>query len=261
MKIPIYQVDAFTDKMFEGNPAAICPLEKWPERNLMQNIAAENNLSETAFFVKSEEGYDMRWFTPTTEVDLCGHGTLAAGHVLFNHLGFNEKYIRFFTRSGRISVKKEDDMIVMNFPSRIAEPIDAPEDLIEGLNLETPPVRVLKDMNYLVVLETSEQVKQIKPHYRVLSNINYAGIICTAPGNNHDFVSRYFAPYIGINEDPATGSSHTTLTSYWAKELGKKELIARQVSRRGGTLYCKYLGDRTEIGGKTKTYMKGEIEV
>lgn len=261
MKIPIYQIDAFTDKMFEGNPAAVCPLEKWPERNLMQNIAAENNLSETAFFVRSEEGYDMRWFTPTTEVDLCGHGTLAAGHVLFNHLEYKEEYIRFFTRSGRISVKKESDMIIMNFPSRIAEPIDAPEDLLEGLNLETPPVKVLKDMNYLVVLETSEQVKQVKPNFGVLSNINYAGIICTAPGNNHDFVSRYFAPYIGIYEDPATGSTHTTLTSYWAKELGKKELTARQVSRRGGTLFCKYLGERTEIGGKTKTYMKGEIDV
>lgn len=261
MKIPIYQVDAFTDKLFEGNPAAICPLNKWLERNVMQKIAAENNLSETAFFVEVDEGYELRWFTPTIEVELCGHGTLASAHVLLNHLGFKDEYIRFFTKSGRISVKKEEDLLVMNFPIWTAEPIEAPEDLLAGLGLENPPLKILKDKNYLVVFETPEEVKAIRPRFSILSRINYAGVICTAPGNNHDFVSRYFAPFAGINEDPVTGSTHTTLTSYWAKELGKKELVARQVSRRGGTLYCKHLGDRIDIGGKAKTYMIGEIDV
>jgi PhzF family phenazine biosynthesis protein len=259
MKIPIFQVDAFTDKIFEGNPAAVCPLDEWIELNLMQKIASENNLSETAFFVKGKEGYDLRWFTPKMEQELCGHATLAAAHVLYEHLGFEGEYIRFFTRSGRLSVKKEEDLYVMNFPSRIAEPVGMPDDLMVGLGLETPPVKVLKDMNYLVLLESSEQVRELRPNFKILSRINYAGIICTAPGNNHDFVSRFFSPYAGINEDPVTGSSHTTLTSFWAKELGKKELIARQVSKRGGTLYCKYLGDRTDVGGKAKTYLTGEI--
>jgi len=259
MKIPIFQVDAFTDKIFEGNPAAVCPLDEWIELHQMQKIAAENNLSETAFFVKGEEGYDLRWFTPKMEQELCGHATLATAHVLYEHLGYSGEYIRFFTRSGRLSVKKQEDMYIMNFPSRTPEPAEMPEDLMSGLGIDTPPVRVLKDMNYLVLFERSEQVRELRPNFKILSRINYAGIICTAPGNNHDFVSRYFAPFSGIDEDPVTGSSHTTLTSFWAKELGKKELIARQVSKRGGTLYCKHLGDRTDVGGKAKTYLKGDI--
>lgn len=261
MKIPIYQVDAFTDKLFEGNPAAVCPLEQWLDRNLMQNIAAENNLSETAFFVPSDDGYELRWFTPTIEVELCGHATLASAHVLFNHFGFKDEYIRFYTKSGRISVKKESDLLIMNFPSWTAEPIEAPEDLLAGLGLDSPPIKILKDNNYLVVFESSEQVKALRPNFQILANINYAGVICTAPGNTHDFVSRYFAPYAGINEDPVTGSTHTTLTTYWAKELGKKDLKARQVSKRGGTLFCTHLGDRIDIGGKAITYLIGEIDV
>ncbi len=259
MKIPIYQIDAFTDKIFSGNPAAVCPLEKWLDKSVMQHIAAENNLSETAFFVKEDDGYHLRWFTPTLEVELCGHATLASAHVIFNYFNHKDEYIRFYTKSGRISVGQDGDMMKMNFPARFPEEVPTPEDLVLGLDAK--PVKVLKDMNYLAVFETPEEVRDLKPKFRVLSRINYAGVICTAPGKKYDFVSRYFAPYAGINEDPVTGSTHTTLTHYWAKELGKDELVARQISKRGGTLYCKDLGDRTEVGGKTVLYLKGEIEV
>jgi len=218
MKIPIYQIDAFTDKMFEGNPAAVCPLENWLDKSVMQNIAAENNLSETAFFVKEDEGYKLRWFTPTIEVELCGHATLASAHVLFNYFNYKDEYIRFFTRSGRISVRQKDDMFVMNFPARFPEEVPAPEDLILGLG--TKPAKILKDMNYLAVFDTLEEIRDLKPKFRILSRIGYAGVICTAPGKKYDFVSRYFAPYAGINEDPVTGSTHTTLAHYWSKELG-----------------------------------------
>jgi len=259
MKIPIYQIDAFTEKIFEGNPAAVCPLEKWPDKSLMQHIAAENNLSETAFFVKEEEGYRLRWFTPTIEVELCGHATLATAHVIFNFFNYKEEYIHFFTKSGRLSVRQDEGMMKMNFPARFPEEVPAPEDLLLGLDAK--PIKVLKDMNYLAVFGREDEVRDLKPIFRVLSRISYAGVICTAPGKNHDFVSRYFAPYAGIDEDPVTGSTHTTLTTYWAKELGKSNLVARQISKRGGTLYCKDLGDRTEVGGKTVLYLKGEIEV
>ena len=259
MKIPIFQIDAFTDKMFEGNPAAVCPLERWLDKSVMQHIAAENNLSETAFFVKEDDGYRLRWFTPTIEVELCGHATLASAHVLFKHFNYQDEYIRFFTKNGRISVKQNDNMLVMNFPARFPEEVPTPEDLLLGLDAK--PIKVLKDMNYLAVFNTAEEVRDLKPKFRILSRINYAGVICTAPGEKYDFVSRYFAPYAGINEDPVTGSTHTTLTHYWAKQLGKTELVARQISKRGGTLYCKDLGDRTEIGGNTVLFMKGEIEI
>ncbi|MCB0284281.1 MAG: PhzF family phenazine biosynthesis protein [Calditrichae bacterium] len=259
MKIPIFQIDAFADQLFEGNPAAVCFLDEFPDKTIMHNIAAENNLSETAFLVKEKDGYHLRWFTPSIEVELCGHATLAAAHVLFKHLNFDEEYIRFYTKNCRISVKQDGDLLVMNFPARFPVEVPMPADLIEGLGAE--PVKLFKDMNYLAVFDSPKQVRDLKPRFRVLSRINYAGIICTAADEEYDFVSRYFAPYAGINEDPVTGSAHTSLTTYWSKVLGKKELVARQISKRGGTLYCKDLGDRVEIAGKAITYLKGEIEI
>jgi len=258
--IPMFHVDAFTDKIFTGNGAVVCILDNWLEQSVMCHIAAENNLSETAFLVKEGPGYHIRWFTPKVEVDLCGHATLASAHVLFNHLGFLEDVIHFQSRSGPLEVRREGERLAMNFPSRYPEPVkDIPSDLIDGLNAEL--LSVYKDMNFLVVFENESQVKKLRPHFRILSRIDYAGFICTAPAQNpkYDFVSRYFAPYAGINEDPVTGSAHTTLTKYWGEKLGKKELTARQISKRGGTVYCRDFGERVEISGKAVTFFKGEI--
>ncbi len=258
--IPMFHVDAFTDKIFSGNAAAVCILDDWPEQSIMRHIAAENNLSETAFLVKEDAGYHIRWFTPKIEVDLCGHATLAAAHVLFNHLGFKDSVVRFNSKSGILEVQRDGKRLNMNFPARYPEKIgDIPDDLFDGLNVE--PVPVYKDMNFLVVFENESQVKKLRPRFRILSRIDYAGVICTAPANNpeYDFVSRYFAPYAGIDEDPVTGSAHTTLTRYWSEKLNKTEMVARQISKRGGTLYCKNLDDRVQIGGDAVTFFKGEI--
>lgn len=259
MKIPIYQIDAFSEAKFKGNPAAVCPLQEWLDKKTMADIAAENNLSETAFFVKEKDGFGLRWFTPEIEVPLCGHATLASAHVLFNHLGYKDETIRFYTKSGQLTVQKKDDLLAMNFPARYPKPVQAPADLIEGLGAE--PIEVLKDLNFLAVFENEQQVQQLKPNFAVLSRINYAGIICTAPGESSDFVSRYFASYVGINEDPVTGSAHTTLTKFWSQKLNQKELFAKQISKRGGVLYCTDLDDRVQVAGKAVTYLEGTIEI
>ncbi len=257
MKIKIYQVDAFTDRLFSGNPAAVCPLDKWLDIDIMQSIAAENNLSETAFFVENKKGYDLRWFTPTIEVELCGHATLASAHVLFNHLNYSNEKIHFYTKSGELTVKKDRNRLSMNFPARIPKPVDHYQKITNGLG--KAPKYLLKDLNYLAVFENEQDVLNLNPDFAVLNQIRDSGIICTARGSDYDFVSRYFAPYAGIDEDPVTGSAHTTLTKYWSEKLNKKELTGRQVSNRGGTVFCKDLGERVEIAGNAVTFLTGEI--
>ena len=261
MRIKIYQVDAFTDKLFGGNPAAVCPLDKWPDDELLQQIAMENNLAETAFYVKHKNHYDIRWMTPTVEVDLCGHATLAAAHVLFNYENHKGNEIVFKSqRSGNLLVTKEGDFLTLNFPSDIYKSIPVFPELIKGLN--ATPTEVLKGKtDYIAEFENEDEIKNIRPNFRELVKIECRGVIVMAKGDDVDFVSRFFAPQSGIDEDPVTGSAHTSLTPYWADKLGKKELTAKQISKRGGYLKCKYLGERVAISGQCSTYLKGEIKV
>lgn len=260
MKIPIYQVDAFTDKIFSGNPAAVCPLKSWLPDETMQKIALENNLSETAFFVKKGNVYEIRWFTPAIEVDLCGHATLASGHVLFNHLDYDEDIIFLKSRSGDLRVKKDDDFLILDFPAGFYESISLPHKLAQALGRE--PIDVGKALDYLIAVYDDEDfIASLKPDFQLLKQLPYHAIIVTARGKKVDFVSRMFAPAIGIDEDPVTGSAHTILTPYWSHNLGKVRMNARQISARGGDLRCKISGDRVEIGGKAVTYLVGEITV
>jgi len=260
MKIPCYHIDAFASAAFRGNPAAVCPLSAWLPDATLQNIAAENNLSETAFIVPRGDDYDLRWFTPTIEVDLCGHATLAAACVLFIERGSNADSIRFHSRSGVLTVSREGDgVLTLNFPARPAVLALAPEALVRGLGAR--PVEVLKARDYLAVFAREAEVQALTPDFAALKTLDCLGIIATAPGNDCDFVSRFFAPGAGIDEDPATGSSHCTLIPYWARQLGKTKLFARQVSRRGGELSCELVGERVRIGGKAVLYLRGEIEI
>jgi PhzF family phenazine biosynthesis protein len=259
MKLKLYQVDAFADRLFSGNPAGVCPLEKWIPDELMQNIAMENNLAETAFFVKEGNIFHIRWFTPVLEVDLCGHATLASAHVIFKHLNFKEEKIQFKSKSGDLSVKKENDFLILNFPTDTLEKTETPIALAEGLGIA--PKEAYKGISdYLLIYDNQKQIEKIQPDFRLLSKVIARGIIITAIGNDCDFVSRFFAPLSGINEDPVTGSAHTTLIPYWHKVLHKTEMTAMQLSKRKGKLKCKYLGERVEIGGKARTYLIGEIE-
>lgn len=263
MKIPIYQVDAFTGKLFGGNPAAVCPLEEWLDRQTMQNIAAENNLSETAFFVKKGEGFEIRWFTPTVEVDLCGHATLASAHVIFNFLDFKGEVITFQSQSGELRVTRSGDFLTLDFPSTKSELMEIPGQLAEALN--ATPSAVYRSRDLLVLFEKEEDIVSMRPNfsliYDVLTSQDCFGMIVTAPGNQSDFVSRFFAPPEGIDEDPVTGSAHTILTPFWAERLDKKSLHAYQLSKRKGELFCELTGDRVLISGKAVTYLKGEIEI
>ncbi len=259
MKCSIFQVDAFTDHIFGGNPAAVCPLDNWLDDETMQKLAAENNLSETAFFVEKGEVFELRWFTPEVEVDLCGHATLAAAHVLFEHLAYDKTKIHFETKSGILIVQKEGDRLRMDFPTDDMPKVEPPAVLFQALGIRSDLVFATDD--YMVVLENESQVKNLDPNFRILSEIDTRGVIVTAPGDEVDFVSRFFAPGAGIDEDPVTGSAHTKLTPYWAKRLGKKEMEARQISQRVGNLTCRYKGTRTEILGKAVTYMTGEFTI
>lgn len=259
MKYDIYQIDAFTRVPFKGNPAAVVPFEAWPADGVMQNIAAENNLAETAFFIPNGDGYDLRWFTPTVEMDLCGHATLATGYLLFEILGTDKQILRFQTRSGELTVEKDGDRYVLDFPSRPAVPAKAPAGAIEAIGAE--PKEVVKSRDYMFVFESEEQVKVLRPDINALKNVDAHGVIVTAKGDTSDFVSRFFAPSVGVDEDPVTGSTHCTLIPYWAEQLGKSELFARQVSTRGGELFCELKGDRVKIGGNAVLYLKGEIYV
>jgi PhzF family phenazine biosynthesis protein len=259
MKLDIYQIDAFTSEVFAGNPAAVVPLEAWLPDETMLAIAAENNLAETAFFIRSEKGYDLRWFTPTVEMDLCGHATLATAYLIFEVLGTDQTVLRFHTRSGELTVEKIDGRYVLDFPSRPGVPAEAPAGLIEAIGAQ--PKEILKSRDYMLVYESETEVLRIQPNFNSLAKIGTHAVIVTAKGDSSDFVSRFFAPEVGVNEDPVTGSAHCTLIPYWAEKLGKNELFAKQVSFRGGELFCELVGDRVKIGGDAVLYMKGEIYV
>ncbi len=259
MKLKIYQIDAFADSVFSGNPAAVCPLDQWLDDDILQKIAMENNLAETAFYVKQGNRYQIRWFTPTVEVDLCGHATLAAAFVLFNHENYNGNIIDFYSsRSGALSVAQKGELLTLNFPTDLLEPVDISAKIAGCFDI--PPQLAFKGKtDYLLVFENEEEIRKLTPAFDVISKLNARGVIVTAQGNQVDFVSRFFAPQSGINEDPVTGSAHTTLTPYWAKQLDKTELTAIQLSDRKGYLQCRYLGDRVEICGQGKLYLTGEI--
>jgi PhzF family phenazine biosynthesis protein len=272
MEIPLYQVDAFASAPFRGNPAAVCPLDQWLNDETLQAIAAENNLSETAFYVHHNGRYRLRWFTPTVEVDLCGHGTVAAACVILeirretdgSHVsaqvasqGFSQ--VEFDSRSGELTVARENDLYVLDFPSR--PPLECADDpaLFEALGVR--PAAFLRTGDCFCVFETEDQVRALAPDMSKLMTVDCRGVIVTAPGKDCDFVSRFFAPRAGIPEDPVTGSAHTTLIPYWSQKLGKKKLFARQVSQRGGELWCEDRGARVGIGGRAVKYLEGYISV
>ncbi len=260
MKISLFQVDAFTRGPFSGNPAAVCPLIQWLPDATLQGIALENNLSETAFLVDRGELIDIRWFTPTVEVDLCGHATLASAYVVLECLGTRRDRVEFSSRSGPLAVDRHDEMgelLVLDFPSIPAEPCDPPAALIEGLGAR--PAQTLLAKSYLAVFESEAEVRALAPDFRRLAECHPHTVIATAPGKRHDFVSRFFAPSFGIDEDPATGSAHCTLIPYWSEHLSKRRLRAYQASRRGAELFCEDRGARVGIGGRCRLYLKGTI--
>lgn len=259
MRIPYYQVNAFTAKPFGGNPAGVCPLKQWLPDEMLQQIAAENALSETAFFVDEGDIFHLRWFTPALEVDLCGHATLAAGFVLLNELRRGEPTLRFRTRSGILTVSRQGELLQLDFPSRPATACPMPEKLVQALGHR--PSAVLKSRDYLALFSDAVEVAALKPDMELLAQLDCLGVIVTARGDTVDFVSRFFAPRAGVPEDPVTGSAHCTLIPFWAERLGKPELLAKQISRRGGDLFCRDAGERVFIGGRAVVYCRGELEV
>ena len=253
----IYQVDAFTDKVFSGNPAAVCPLDRWLSDDLLRKIAMENNLSETAFYVKKGDQYEIRWFTPTIEVDLCGHATLASAYVLFNFEHHYQNEITFYSpRSGILTVRKDGDLITLNFPTDVYGKIDLFPALAAGFR-EKPLEAYKGKTDYMLVFDNEDEIRNMKPDFLAIGKLDSRGVIVTARGRGVDFVSRWFGPQTGVDEDPVTGSAHTTLTPYWSGILGKTELTAAQLSARTGYLECRLLGDRVEISGKARIYMTG----
>jgi len=259
MKLDLYQVDAFANKIFEGNPAAVCPLDEWLPDSLMQQIAIENNLSETVFFVKEGSEYHIRWFTPAREVNLCGHATLASAYVLFNILEVDDTVIVFNSKSGQLPVSRKDNLITLDFPAQIPLPCDTPPQLVEILGAE--PLECLQQEDLLVVFENEKSVRELTPNFEALKSLDYRGIIVTAPSQDYDFVARFFAPQVGINEDPVTGSAYTKLVPYWSQKTGKSSFRAKQVSSRGGELFCELKGDRVLIGGTAVLFLTGTLEV
>ena len=258
MKIPCFHVDAFASETFRGNPAAVCLLDAWLIDATLQSIAAENNLSETAFVVPRGGEFELRWFSPAMEVDLCGHATLAAAAVLFAERHFAGDTIRFHSRSGPLTVSRAGEVFTLDFPARPPEACEPPEALLRGLGRR--PSHIFKSRDYLAVFATAAEVRALAPDFAALKTLDCLGVIATAPGGGDcDFVSRFFAPAAGIDEDPVTGSAHCTLVPYWSQRLGKTKLFARQVSARGGELFCEAAGDRVRIGGKAVLYLRGEI--
>ena len=258
MKVPLYQIDAFTSRVFGGNPAAVCPLKEWLDEAVLQAIAQENNLSETAFFVPAEHGYHLRWFTPVAEVDLCGHATLASAYVIFSIMDSSLSRVSFSSRSGMLTVSKEGDLLAMDFPSQPPRPCDAPADLLDGLGKE--PLEVLRSEDFFVVFSSEGEVRELKPDMAKLNNLPLRGVIVTAQGGGEaDFVSRFFAPKYGVPEDPVTGSAHCALIPYWTERLNRKTLKAYQVSKRGGELFCTDHGKRVVIAGRAVKYLEGTI--
>ena len=261
MQFPIYQVNAFTDKAFGGNPAAVCPLEHWLPDEVMQNIAMQNSLAETAFFTECKVGYEIRWFTPEIEMDLCGHATLAAAHVIARHLHDPRSSLNFSSKSGLLTVTVEQNLITLDFPSRKPVLSDVPQIILDSFPKE--PLEILKSRDFLLVYETEKIIREMKPNQNLLNQINLdpGGIIVTAPGVEADFVSRFFTPQASIFEDPVTGSAHCSLIPYWSEKLSKVSLLAFQVSPRGGRLLCKDLGNRVLISGEAVTYLEGRVSI
>ena len=259
MKFTLYQVDAFASNVFEGNPAAVIPLDGWLPDKVMQSIAQENNLSETAFFCPSLNNFKIRWFTPNGEVKLCGHATLASAFVIFNFLNIKSNQIAFESLSGVLTVKRDRELYVLDFPSQKPKKCDMPKLLKKGLGIEYQ--NCYKNEDYLVVFDNENQISQIYPDFNKLALLDLRGVIITSPGKDYDFVSRAFFPKYGILEDPVTGSAHSMLAPYWSKKLNKPELKAKQISKRGGELFCRNEGNRVFISGYAKLYMVGEIHL
>jgi PhzF family phenazine biosynthesis protein len=260
MKLSIFQADAFAAGLFKGNPAAVVPLTEWLLDEIMQQIAAENNLSETAFFIPEGDHFHIRWFTPKAEVDLCGHATLATAHILFNELNFQEEAISFNSKSGMLTVRKTEEKLQLDFPADFAQAVEAIPAFSEAFGVH--PLATYKGKtDYLLLFESEETIKECNPDFQLLLQTKARGIIVTAKGKEVDIVSRFFAPSVGVNEDPVTGSAHTLLVPFWASRLNKTELTALQLSERGGQLWCTLAGDRVLIAGKAVTYLRGEIEV
>jgi PhzF family phenazine biosynthesis protein len=264
MRIPLFHVDAFTDQPFHGNPAAVCPLQEWLDDELLRKVAAENNLSETAFFVPKDDNYEIRWFTPRCEVRLCGHATLASAYVLLNLLQSNLRTVQFETRhSGMLSVSTDNNMLAMDFPAMFARTCTHPPDpLLQGLRPGPHPPRLLEvNQQFVVVYENQAAIENVRPDFALLETLHPFAVSITAPGEDSDFVSRYFAPSYGVSEDPVTGSAHCALTPYWGERLGKTHLHARQLSQRGGELWCEMAGERVILKGNAVLTLQGALEI
>jgi PhzF family phenazine biosynthesis protein len=259
MELSMYQIDAFAAKLFEGNPAAVCPLKEWLPDEVMQSIAEENNLSETAFFVPKGSGCHIRWFTPVSEVDLCGHATLASAYVLFNILGYKKDKIEFDSRSGILAVTRDNEWLVMNFPAQPPVPCDIPEEIVKAF--DTAAIECLKSEDYIAVFENEIDIESTKPDFESLKKLSLRGVIITAQSTRYDFIARFFAPNYGIPEDPVTGSAYTQLAPYWASKIGSKRFSVKQMSSRGGELMCEVVDDRVLIYGKAIKYMEGKINI
>ncbi|QFR49054.1 PhzF family phenazine biosynthesis protein [Sulfurimonas lithotrophica] len=259
MTLDMYQIDAFASKVFEGNPAAVIPLKEWLDDALMQKIAQENNLSETVFFVKEDEYYHIRWFTPNTEVDMCGHATLASAYVLFELLSFKDDVIAFNSKSGILKVKKEDKKYVMDFPAQTIDKCEIPKVIINAF--DKTPIECYKSMDYLVVFENEQDILDAKVNLQLLKELDLRGVIITSKSSNYDFVCRFFAPSHGIDEDPVTGSAYTQLVPYWSDKLNKNTFASKQVSQRGGEVFCKLDADKVEISGEAVKYLEGKISI
>lgn len=259
MEIPIYQVDAFASRVFAGNPAAVCPLEAWLPDDVMQAIAAENNLSETAFFVRRGDGFDLRWFTPTVEVNLCGHATLGSAYVIGTYLEPARREVRFHTRSGQLTVTRAGDGYCLDLPAQ--PPLRVPDSADMATALGAQPVELWRSAYMMALFSDEAQIASIMPDFAKVAALEVGEVIVTAPGNTCDFVSRFFAPAAGIPEDPVTGSAHSILAPYWAERLGKAHMAARQISRRGGELAVEVRGDRVRLTGRVAPYLQGRIRV
>jgi len=259
LKLNLYQIDTFTKNIFEGNPAGVCPLDEWIEDSTMQKIANENNLSETAFFVKENNAYHIRWFTPSSEVDMCGHATLASAYVLYEILNYEENKIIFNSKSGLLQVRKDNDKFKMDFPTQEIIKCDIPSSILKAF--ETKPIECYKSMDYIVVFENEDDILNAKPNLEFLKDNDARGIIITSKSKKYDFITRFFAPKYGVDEDPVTGSAFTQLIPYWNTVLNKDIFIAKQVSQRGGEVYCFLKNDRVEISGYAQKYLEGVIEL
>ena len=261
MQVPIFQVDAFTDKIFGGNPAAVCPLEHWLPDAVMQKIAMENSVAETAFFIPLNDGFEIRWFTPEIEMDLCGHATLAAAHIIAKHMNSQISSMKFYSKSGILTVTVENELLTLGFPSCKPEPSDVPRIVLDAFQVK--PVEVLKSRDYVLVYETEDVIRNMEPDQGILNQINLdpGGIVVTAKGDKVDFVSRFFTPQASIFEDPVTGSAHCSLIPYWSQKLNKMSMSALQLSHRTGKLQCKDLGEKVLISGTAITYLEGRITI